>query len=426
MRKWFLSGNILYFLFFLGFLLFTSPNPTIFHKFAPNYFKGIIALVFLAIPYNFLLLILAYDKAKISFGKKKIHINLLYRTLIVCVLLIALAFFAELFLRVRPKPLVENFHPFLQAINTKKNDADHQINSDNFRYKEISRKKPEGVYRIFITGGSTVYDEWQPYDGNVVRRVEIILQKQFPDKKLEVINAGYNRYTSEHSLILYATKLTDYNPDLIIIWQGFNDLYYSCSPPYLTSGQYKSDYSHFYAVLANMVNNHFNVYPKSELLALLYKAFSEKFYADIKYKLPQPVKKNTAVPVDWKFPSIDAYKRNMDYLIRLVKSDNRYIIIGNQANMYTGDEKGNYGLAQGLCKTNNRYPNIKSLTDGLTTTNDITKKLAEEYQIPFVDLEKAVPKTSNYFTDDVHYTSLGDQKVAEAVAATIIQSGYVE
>lgn len=140
-----------------------------------------------------------------------------------------------------PKPKVEDFHPFLQAVNTKQNESAWHVNSDGFRYDEITKEKPKDTYRVFITGGSTVFDEWQPYEQTLVKQVENLLIAHYPERKIQVINAGYLRYTSEHTLILYATKSSDYDPDLIVVWQGFNDLYYSCAPPYLTTGEYKAD-----------------------------------------------------------------------------------------------------------------------------------------------------------------------------------------
>jgi hypothetical protein len=66
---------------------------------------------------------------------------------------------------------------------------------------------------VFVTGGSTVFDEWQSYETTLVKQLEDLLRKQYPNRKIQVINAGYLRYTSEHTLILYATKLADYHPD---------------------------------------------------------------------------------------------------------------------------------------------------------------------------------------------------------------------
>jgi len=275
-----ISGNVLFALLFLGFVLFTSPDPVILHKFSRSYFTGLVILLLLILPYELLLLFLVNDETRVSVNDKTLRIGLVFRIFLALAVVVIFLLLTELFLRMRPKPLVENFHPFLQSINTKTNDSAFHVNSDGFRYDEIQKKKPKDTYRIFVMGGSTVFDEWHGYDQSLVKQVENLLRKKYPKRKIEVINAGYNRYTSEHSLILYETKVSDYQPDLVIIWQGFNDMYMSCTPDYQSNGPYKSDYSHFYGVLANVVNSYFNYSPRSYVFEIVKKSFREKFFAE--------------------------------------------------------------------------------------------------------------------------------------------------
>lgn len=423
-KKILLSANIFYFLIFLGFCLTTNYNPTILDKYTVGYFSRLIILFLLIVPYNLLILFLLNNSIKISFNKKAHRINFIWRIIMVLFLFIFLILFTELFLRMKPKPFVEDFHPFLQQMNTKKNEGYLHVNSDNFRYDEMTKDKPDDVYRIFIVGGSTVFDEPRPYEKSLVKQVENSLGKYYPDKKIQVINAGVNRYTSQHSLILYETKIVDYHPDLIVIYQGFNDMINSCTPDFSPIRTYKNDYSHFYQILSNIIDGYFNWNVRFISLDRLMKTINENFYADIRTKLPSKQPEITYTDaID--FPSLNAYTRNMNNIVTLAQANNVKVIIGNQANHYNNDPK-NYLLAQYFCKKGNEFISTNALNKGMTLFNEASKKIAEEKNVPFIDIESQLPKTDRYLTDDVHYTDEGDKKVAEAVYKAIIKSSYLE
>jgi len=427
-KKILISANIFYFLLFLGFC-FTSnlDNPTIFHKYTVGYVKSLMGLLLLIIPYNLFILFILKDSFSISYNKKSFRITFFWRIITVALFIILVLLLTELFLRMKPKPYVEDFHPFLQAMTTKKNEGYLHVNSESFRYDEMTVAKPTGVYRIFLVGGSTVYDKTRSYDQSISKVVENQLRKHYHTDKIQVINAGYERYTSEHSLILYETKIQDYQPDLIVYWQGFNDMYYSCIPDipgFSPIKTYKNDYSHFYEVLDNVVNGYFNYYLHSLVVDRLTKAFTQNFYADLRNRIPKPKSQVTYRDItNW--PSLDAYIRNTSDMVKLAKSDNVKIIIGNQPNHYNSNPK-NYGLMQYYCRNGNVYASPKSINKGMALFNKASKDIANKNDVPFVDLESQLPKTDQYFTDDVHYTDAGDKKVADTVYKAIASSNYLE
>jgi lysophospholipase L1-like esterase len=423
--KFLFSANFLFLLFFIGFLFTTNHDATFFGKYSAAYLNNLVKLFLLIIPYNLLILFLMYDKIIISLGKNEVKLSFFTRFILTILTLILMLSAVELILRIKPKPGIENFHPYLQYITDKKIDGHMHINSDNFRYDELTKDKPENTYRIFFLGGSTVYDKDRPYEKSITKIVENKLRKKYPEKNTQVINAGYERYTSQHSLIVYQTKIADFDPDMIVIWQGFNDMYMSCTPDFIPVKTYKNDYSHFYQVLSNIIDNYFNWRFHFVVLDRFKKAFAENFYADIRNKF---TKSNNKIEYtdNINFKSINAYKRNTQYLIKAANADNVKIIMGNQPNHYNNDPK-NYGLMQYFCKkSNSEHISIKKINEGMKMFNDATQNIADKYQIPFVDLEKALPKNSKYLTDDVHYTDLGDRKVAEEIYNAITESIYLE
>jgi len=99
------------------------------------------------------------------------------------------------------------------------------INSHGFRGPEISIEKPANTYRIFVVGGSTTF-------GTGVSDIEttpFLLQKKFDDTGLDfhvqVINAGIPGIGSEVELQLIKSRLVNYNPDLVIVYDGVNEVW---------------------------------------------------------------------------------------------------------------------------------------------------------------------------------------------------------
>lgn len=79
-----------------------------------------------------------------------------------------------------------------------------------------------------------------------------MLKKHFK-RKVEVLNAGVARYNSQHSLIDYLFRLSDYKPDLVIIWSGVDDLNVICPDGHDITRTFKRDYSH-------LLGPHYNMY----------------------------------------------------------------------------------------------------------------------------------------------------------------------
>lgn len=100
-------------------------------------------------------------------------------------------------------------------------------NSEGFRgVQRVGVAKPPGTIRIIAVGGSTTFDTEVSADSLAwPARLERILNQRLGGEHLEVINAGVAGYGVEHDLIRLETELYAYHPDLIIFYQGHNDLF---------------------------------------------------------------------------------------------------------------------------------------------------------------------------------------------------------
>ena len=102
----------------------------------------------------------------------------------------------------------------------------HTININNlgFRGQEFSAQKPDDTYRIFFLGGSTAFGYGSISDDAAVPGY---LQTMYDARDLpfevEVVNAGIGGVTSYTEYNMIKDRLLDMEPDLFIIYDGWND-----------------------------------------------------------------------------------------------------------------------------------------------------------------------------------------------------------
>lgn len=82
--------------------------------------------------------------------------------------------------------------------------------------------KPPGTYRIFILGESAAWGDPDPSYG-FARYLEVMLRKNYPDVKFEIINTSITA-TNSHVLLPLARDIAQYQPDLFIIYAGNNEV----------------------------------------------------------------------------------------------------------------------------------------------------------------------------------------------------------
>ena len=111
------------------------------------------------------------------------------------------------------RQLVPNQH--FQTVN---------INDQGFRGPEFSVQKSDNTYRIFFLGGSTAFGSGSTSDGTTIPgHLQAMYDARDLPFEVEVINAGISSVTSytEHRMI--KEQLFDMEPDLFIIYDGWND-----------------------------------------------------------------------------------------------------------------------------------------------------------------------------------------------------------
>jgi uncharacterized protein YjbI with pentapeptide repeats len=97
------------------------------------------------------------------------------------------------------------------------------INSEGFRGAEFSPIKPNNTYRIVMIGGSTTFGMGVFDNETVPFQLEQKFQSETSEFNVEVINAGIGGSWSKLEVDLIKNRIIDYDPNLLIVYDGAND-----------------------------------------------------------------------------------------------------------------------------------------------------------------------------------------------------------
>lgn len=100
------------------------------------------------------------------------------------------------------------------------------INSFGFRGKDKDIEvNNEDYYRVFLLGGSAAYGCGALCDEKTIAGyIQKMIYEKWPDKKIIVVNAAIDGYTSNQERILFEEYLIDY-ADMVIVFDGLNDIF---------------------------------------------------------------------------------------------------------------------------------------------------------------------------------------------------------
>ncbi len=260
-------------------------------------------------------------------------------------------------------------------------------------------------YKIFCLGGSTTQFSDTAGRGWPDRLEEKLNDSL--DRPIGVWNQGRQWYTTLHSLINYETNLRPLHPDVLIVMHAINDLLHNADFCFFSFGPFKEDYRHFYGPLSRILKNPTLLGTVGDFIKMLW------------YHRPREIVEQT------EFPGIAPFKRNLNTLIDLAEKDGVTVILMTQPNLYKPDisqkEKRILSMLNHEAIGPKKKWSFETALRGFEQYTKAIKDVARKRSIPLIDLEKAVPKTMDYFDDDVHYTEMAFDTVAETIAKVLIK-----
>ncbi len=118
------------------------------------------------------------------------------------------------------------------------------------------------------------------------------------------------------------------------------------------------------------------------------------------------------------FRSLASFREYYDAVIHAVQADGHLILTASQPSLYRTDlsaeDQQLLYFAPLMCADHDSYPSLAAMVRGMQLYNDAAREVAARRNVPFLDFESAVPKSAEYFSDDVHM-----RRAANAILATI-------
>jgi len=316
------------------------------------------------------------------------------------------------------------------------------INSEGFRRKtNVSIAKDSNCFRAFLLGGSAAHgiSSAAPYpirhlydDETIDAYLEQMLQKKYPEKKIEVINAAVTGYQVFQHTNYIISELLDYNPDLIIFFDGANDHFtWNMDFNYMADNRYQFWKPRLQQPSFIGMCDYFGFVLSS------YSAFG-KLYCSwrlegdalknnqrIDFVSPE-FKSNNELIEKHRKASPKQFLRSIDINLLLLQHYKIKSIVCFQpllrlrdTALYSKEEKEIVKVREGSAEKIILYPVIKEELEELTA----------KYQIPFVDIVPFFNDSSysgkQLFIDNVHLCALGSLAAAQAifhVADTIVST----
>ncbi len=126
--------------------------------------------------------------------------------------------------------IVLRHHPYL-VYETKANQRlpGVTVNAQGFRGRDWSVEKAPGSKRVIVMGGSAAFGQGASADDRVFSAVLERMMRDSPvpaGRTVEVYNAGVLGYNSMQEFLLLATRLMEYAPDALVLFDGWNDMYF--------------------------------------------------------------------------------------------------------------------------------------------------------------------------------------------------------
>lgn len=320
---------------------------------------------------------------------------------------------------VQQDPLTTLFrpHPYLPTVlrpstEYRDNDTSGRINALGFRGPERRAEKAPGTFRVLCVGGSTTFgagirgDE-KTYPANLERR----LAEAWPGREVEVWNAGVPGYTTAENGIYLGLKLIDFQPDLIVFYEGYNDFKPNRYP------RFQSDYAHWRdreVAPARSALEGLRLYTKLRDLSERYLGDPEEEILDARGETR--LQRYDTVAGE----GLAAFRRNLRSMIAVSRAAGADVVLATYAHPCTDrnlEERPELFVYLPRYQPNLTYRGVQ---DAFRRYNDAIRTVGEAEGAILADADRELPPDPDLFVDHVHFNDRGAQVFAAVVAEAIL------
>lgn len=302
-----------------------------------------------------------------------------------------------LYTSIDPEDLAWTPHQYLNYYptpNYRKGETSH--NSLGYRNDEFPLDKPVDTYRIVALGGSTTYDvSIEDNRETFTAQLERLLRESYDYQNVEVINAGVPGYNSWEILINLEFRVLELKPDLVIIYEGTNDVHARLVEP----SSYRGDNSGrrqpwqvipvplwervtFLRILSRMANFTRQVSVDDFVSAPTYMSWPFEYRLDELNVEPAEILREN--------PPI-YFRRNLESMLAIAREHEVAIMLATWAHS----------------PHLNDYASREDYQQGFKENNNVVREVATSHQVPLFDYAAVMPQDRQYWADGRHVNEAG-------------------
>lgn len=285
-----------------------------------------------------------------------------------------------------------------------------EYNAFGLRGPEITPEKPAGTYRIIALGDSSTFGATEVTE-SYPAWLERVLHEDYGLTNVEVLNGGVRGYTTWHTLTNFEFRMLELDPDLIIFYQSVIDISGRATNPDCYRG-------------ANLLRG---LDPRNVMLSsynqgtfsvsTLYRFLTIKLGLERDPADPDSIAVEAYINCGDGQTYTDAeayalnppvyYERNLRSLIGIAQIQGVDLLLSTWAYDRTDPEA---------------MPEWRAAAD---EQNAIVTRLAEQYDLPYIDYAAVAPEGIEMWVDHLHLNGEGSRLQAEAYAAYLVEQGII-
>lgn len=275
------------------------------------------------------------------------------------------------------------------------------VNSLGFRGPEIAMPKPPGLVRVAYLGASTTWCAEVSGNDYVWPHIATAsIASAYPDTRFDYVNGGVPGYTVSSSLKNLERRIAPLDPDVIVIYEGINDLSGELREAAVRQGIVadakppETSWIARYSVLWNLVDKNLRVMASQR----------------------EARKNQGRVAIDTSKIG-EQYRRELTHLVRVAQARSKLTAVVTLETRVRSDqtpEQQEVALQSAIFFM--PFITANDLIAGYARYNQIVREVAANTGALLIDGEDSIPGDAAHFADSVHFTDAGSKAMADRVS----------
>jgi hypothetical protein len=291
-----------------------------------------------------------------------------------------------------------------------------QLRSSGVENAALSRT--EGTYDILILGGSTISDEF----GSIGTQLGNGL-KQRLGKPVRVFNLAFAAHNSRDSMLKYRW-LADQHFDLVVVYDGINDVRMNNAPPEV----FREDYSHcHWYQCVNRLDEHPLLFQSALPYTVLFTGDRIAGVTGLTWYMSRHEPNDQRAEYGKDIRTRGPFQRHLGEIVTTAKQRDERVVVMTFACHIPAD----YSLESYFAGRLDYEPPLTHtpvelwgkpahVTAALQQHNDAVRELAAQHpDVVFVDQDRLLARAGKNFVDCCHLTEQGCTQFAQNILATL-------